>query len=139
MADDKSAEVSRWRPHHIYCERFLADNFPDRGERFDQIGDKIRETMQSGTNTIIEVIEGVDELCQVCSLCQDNRCRSPNGDENAVRKWDAIVLKELGVSYGEKRTAQDFRALIEEKSPLDFCQTRCRWKDVCTVFFRPSG
>ncbi|KAF0122122.1 MAG: hypothetical protein FD151_925 [bacterium] len=134
MTDDNRAEVLRWRPHHIYCEPFLAGNFPDRGERFDRIGDKIRETMQSGTDTIIEVIEGVDELCQTCPLCQNNGCQSPNGDEDAVRKWDAIVLKGLGVSYGEKRSAQEFRALIEEKAPLEFCRTRCRWKDACTVF-----
>jgi hypothetical protein len=134
MTDNKSTEVLRWRPHHIYCEPFLAGNFPDRGERFDRIGDKIRETMQSGTDMMIEVIEGVDELCQTCPLCQNNGCQSPNGDEDAVRKWDAIVLKGLGVSYGEKRSAQEFRALIEEKAPLEFCRTRCRWKDACTVF-----
>lgn len=134
MTDDNRAEVSRWRPHHIYCEPFLTGNFPDRGERFDQIGEKIRETMRSGTDTIIEVLEGVDELCQTCPLCQDNRCQSSNGDEDAVRKWDAILLKGLGISYGEKRTAQEFRALIKQKAPLDFCQTRCRWKDACTVF-----
>jgi hypothetical protein len=134
MTDNKSTEVSRWRPHHIYCEPFLTGNFLDRGERFDQIGEKIIETMRSGTDTIIEVIEGVDELCQTCPLCQNNGCQSPNGDEDAVRKWDAIVLKGLGISYGEKRTAQEFRALIEEKSPLEFCRTRCLWRDACTVF-----
>ncbi|MEW6614907.1 MAG: DUF1284 domain-containing protein [Thermodesulfobacteriota bacterium] len=134
MADDKSDEVSRWRPHHIYCEPFMAGSFPDRGERFDRIGNKIRETMQSGTDTIIEIIEGVDELCQTCPLCNNNRCQSPNGDEDAVRKWDTIVLKGLGVSYGEKRTAREFRSLIKQKAPLDFCRTRCPWKDACTVF-----
>ena len=134
MTGDHRAEVSRWRPHHIYCEQFLTGNFPDRGEMFDQIGDKIRETMRSGTDTIIEVLEGVDELCQTCPLCQDNRCKSPNGDEDAVRKWDAIVLKGLGISYGEKRTAQEFRTLIEKKAPLEFCQTRCRWRGTCSVF-----
>ena len=29
---------------------------------------------------------------------------NPHGNEDKVRKWDAIILKGLGLSYGEKRT-----------------------------------
>ncbi|MFH1623970.1 MAG: DUF1284 domain-containing protein [Pseudomonadota bacterium] len=134
MADHQGLEIAKWRPHHIYCEQFLATDFPDRGEKFDNVAHKIRETIRSGADIIIEVIEGVDELCRFCPLCKDNRCQSPNGNEDEVRKWDAIILKGLGITYGEKMAAKDFRALIKQKTPLDFCRTRCPWRDSCSVF-----
>ena len=134
MIADQSAETLRWRPHHIYCERFLTADFLGRGEKFHQVEQRIRETMKSGTNEIIEVIEGIDELCLACPLCQDDRCQSPNGDEVEVRKFDAIILKGLGISYGDRMTAQEFRSLIEDKAPLAFCRTRCRLKETCKVF-----
>jgi len=133
MVANQSGRISKWRPHHIHCEPFFAINFPDRGENFIQIEHKIKETMRTGTDTLIEVIEGVDELCQACPLCQDNRCHSPNGDENAVRKWDAVILKGLGISYGQKMSAQKFRLLIKEKAPMAFCINKCRWRDNCTL------
>ena len=55
-------------------------------------------------------------------------------NEDKVRKWDAIILKGLGISYGEKRTIQELREIIGRKAPLDFCRTRCPWKAICTIF-----
>ena len=66
------------------------------------------------------VIEGVDELCQVCPLCVDERCSSPLGNEDEVRKWDAILLKELVLPFGSCLTSSEWRALIEQKTRLNF-------------------
>lgn len=127
-------DVIKLRPHNIFCVRFAAPSLPERGEKFNQVEHKLRETLQSGTNLLIEVIEGTDELCQVCPLCQDARCQSPEGDEDEVRKLDAIILKGLGISYGDKMSVKEFRALMDGKAPLAFCRTRCRLKEGCGVF-----
>jgi len=80
---------------------------------------------------LIEVVEGADDLCQECPLCQDGRCQSPDGDETAVRKWDAIVLKTLEAGYGDRLTGAQFMARIKRKVPTSLCLTKCRWKSAC--------
>jgi len=123
----------RLRPHHIMCEPFMVLETFDRGEAFNTLATRIKEALESQADTLIEVHEGTDDLCQFCPLCRDARCQSPDGDETAVRKWDAIVLRGLEISYGDRLTASHFMALIKQKLPLPLCLTKCRWKSVCHV------
>jgi hypothetical protein len=125
--------TERFRPHHILCERFLTLAFPERGEEFARTKRKAVEVIGSQEDTLVEAIEGVDAVCRSCSNCQNDRCESAAGDEGAVRKWDAIILKGLGVTYGETRTAGKWRALISEKAPLPFCTSRCPFRAKCTI------
>jgi hypothetical protein len=115
------------------CEPFLALEAFDRGEAFNALANHIREALESRADTLIEVIEGTDDLCQTCPLCRDARCQSPDGDETAVRKWDAIVLRGMELSYGDWVTAGHLSALIRQKVPLPLCLTKCRWKNNCRV------
>ena len=128
------SQLFKWRPHHILCEQFFTYDFSDRGPEFVQIEQRIKDVIGGDTNGNVEIIEGVDELSDVCPLCVDGMCKSPIGDEQAVRKWDGIVLKGLGLSYGEKISLSDLRALIQEKAPLPFCVQRCPWNTSCAVF-----
>jgi hypothetical protein len=127
-------EETKFRPHHIFCERFLKLEFADRGEEFGWVSQKRSDIIERWDDAVVEVIEGVDEVCRVCSHCQDEHCQSPGGDEQAVRKWDGILLKNLGIEYGEKRTSKEWRALMDQKAPLNFCVTRCPYRSTCTVF-----
>ena len=124
-------EKAKFRPHHIFCLRFAKGESPDRGVEFEQ---SLKHIIQTDDEVLMEAIEGIDELCRVCPDCLDDRCQSPQGNEEAVRKWDSIILKGLGISYGERRTSKEWRMLIEQKAPLDFCQKRCPKKSMCTVF-----
>jgi len=107
---------------------------PDRGEEFERLSQKRRDTIEKEDDVLVEMIEGIDELCQVCPDCRDGRCQNPRGDEEAVRKWDGIILRGLEINYGETRTSKDWRMLINEKAPLNFCKTRCPYRSSCTVF-----
>jgi len=122
------------RPHHIFCDTFFPRGDFQRGGDFDRVMHALRELSDSESDTTIEVVEGVDELCRVCPDCKNNRCESPYGSEDAVRKWDGKILKGLEISYGEARTIKEFHALIRQKAPLAFCRTRCPWREVCSVF-----
>ena len=124
----------KFRPHHIFCERFLKVELPDRGAKFEQVEQRMKDIIQTDDEALVEVTEGIDELCRVCPNCWDDRCQSPLGNEEAVRKWDSIILKGLGISYGETRTSKQWRMLIEQKAPLVFCQTRCPWKSSRSIF-----
>jgi hypothetical protein len=127
-------EKARFRPHHMFCERFLNVTFPDRGGKFEQVSQKRMDTIERQDDVLVEVIEGVDGLCRVCPDCWDERCQNPKGDEEAVRKWDGIILKGLEVNYGETRTSKEWRMLINQKAPLNFCKTRCPYRSNCAVF-----
>ena len=126
-------EKAKFRPHHIFCERFLRIDFQERGEEFQQVEQRTKDIIERGDELLVEVTEGIDELCRVCPNCRDERCQSPQGDEEAVRKFDGIILKGLGISYGETKTSKQWCMLIKQKAPLDFCQTRCPWKLNCTA------
>ncbi|KFZ44035.1 hypothetical protein DS62_04750 [Smithella sp. SC_K08D17] len=79
----------------------------------------------------------LSEYRKSCHVCQDKRCENPFGNEEEVKKWDAKVLKGLGIFYGEEITLRALIALIREKAPLEFCKTRCPWKQICAVFSFP--
>jgi hypothetical protein len=127
-------EKARYRPHHIFCVRFMKGEFPDRGEEFRQASQKTKDILERQLDAMVEVVEGVDQLCQFCPDCQNERCQNPQGGEDAVRKWDGAILKGLGIDYGETKTSSDWFMLIKEKAPLGFCEKRCPWKSSCAVF-----
>ncbi len=107
-------------------------------EAFGTLGRKVKEVFKSSVTTLIEVTEGVDDLCQVCPHCHNNRCEGPDASEETLRKWDAIIREGLGLSYGDKITAERLRALINEKTPLVFC-TRCKVREGCGAFSYKSS
>ena len=132
MVAQSNTSTLKLRAHHICCVPFLAYDFSDRGIKYLQVGNIIKQTLSSEPDSIVMVIEGADELCKVCPLCKGDRCQSPLGDEEAVRKWDAVLLKELGLSFGEALKVRQWQSLIKKKRPFKLCQ-RCRWREVCSV------
>lgn len=134
MTTSQSRVKLRLRPHHIHCGRFSPFNLPDRGDVFNRVGHNTTDILTLSNDSLVEVVEDIDELCRVCPLCQGDRCQSPQGNEEEVRKWDTIILRGLEISYGDSMTAERFRALIDEKAPLDFCRTRCKQREGCGAF-----
>jgi hypothetical protein len=134
MTSDGDQETLRLRPHHIFCDRFLPLDALIRGEEFADAVNKVKELTESESDLTITVTEGPDRLCIACPDYKNDRCESKFGDEEEVRKWDSKIIKGLGISYGQEITVRALLELIEEKAPLEFCQTRCPWKRVCGVF-----
>jgi hypothetical protein len=126
-------EKVKMRPHHLFCLRFLKGEFPERGERYRLADAKIKELLLKEDDVRLEAAEGIDELCLSCTNLGDGGCQSPPGGEEAVRKWDHLLLKGLGIPYGEAMSAGQWRSLIALKAPLDFCRQRCPKKSSCTV------
>lgn len=127
------------RPHHILCVQFLPEGNIGRGDQFKEMETKIKDVMIRHDDTLIEVAEGVDELCGACPDCADGRCNNRYGDEDSVRKWDARIMNGLEISYHDRVRAMDLRSLIRKKAPLAFCRDRCPWRSVCGVFDQNTG
>jgi hypothetical protein len=134
MTSGENPEKLKLRPHHIFCGRFLPLDNLIRGKEFAVALNKIKELTRLGSNLIITVTEGPDQVCKSCPDYRNDRCENPLGNEDAVRKWDSKILKGLDISYGQEITVRALLALISGKAPLDFCQTRCPWKTLCGVF-----
>jgi hypothetical protein len=124
----------RLRPHHLLCLRFFGIEPPDRGNEFECVSREIREILISNEDDLIEVTYGVDYLCGYCPYLGENKCISPFGEEEKVRRWDTRVMDGLNLKYGNRKTAGELRRLINHNAPLDFCRDRCPWKTICTVF-----
>lgn len=124
----------RLRPHHIFCDRFLPLELLIRGEEFARAVDEMKGLTRPESGATIMVTEGPDQLCVHCPDYRNDRCESPAGGEEKVRRWDARILEGLGISYGDRVTVKELLALIEERAPLVFCRDRCPWKAVCRVF-----
>jgi len=127
-------EKIKIRPHHLFCLRFLQIEFPERGEVYRLAEQRMKDLLQKEDHVLLEVSEGVDDLCRSCVDLQGDQCRSPQGSEESVRKWDHLILKGMGISYGDTKTSKQWIELIKQKAPLDYCLTRCPKKPVCTVF-----
>jgi hypothetical protein len=130
-------KTTKLRPHHIFCERFLPLDDLGRGDAFARAIRNMKEMLESEDRVLIEVTEGIDDLCQDCPDRAGDRCENANGNEEKVRKWDSRIAAGLGIAYGERRSAAEFRDLILAKAPLDFCRERCPWKMFCSVFGIP--
>ena len=124
--------VLKLRAHHICCIRFWNVISQERGKDFFDVEKKILDVLLSQPEARVMVVEGVDELCEVCPLCSDGHCVSPYGNEEEVRKWDGILLRELGIPFGSCFTSGEWWNLIERKIPYKICQ-KCHWKEVCGV------
>ena len=132
-ADDrKGRKALRLRAHHICCLPFASFPYAERGTAYQQAFDEAISTLLSQPQAKVTVIEGVDELCQYCPLRIDTHCSSPLGNEEQVRKWDEILLKELGLHFEMCLTAGEWHALIERRTPFIFC-LKCSWRQGCRV------
>jgi len=132
MDDSKDRNILQLRAHHICCEPVIKTEFEERGSEYQQAADKIKRVLLSQPESPVMVIEGADELCRQCPLCIDGRCSSPRGNEDEVRKWDAILLKELGLAFNICLTAGEWQALIKQKTPFKLCH-KCQWQQVCHI------
>lgn len=122
----------RLRGHHIYCLLFSKAQFSNRGSIFLETEARVKQVIRSEPDKIVEIVEGMDDLCRVCPLLVGDQCQSPGGEEQKVRKWDARVLADLGLSVGTILSVCQLQDIFRAKSPIPLC-ARCRWRESCGI------
>ena len=129
-------EIIKLRAHHICCSSLNLMAAADRGAKFAQQQQLIYDMLHSETANI-QVAEGVDYLCAACLYRKGNLCEAPNGGDEGVRKWDAILIRELGISFGTVMSAPKWRTILAAKKPFQLC-TRCNYRSICkTTIAKP--
>ncbi len=122
-----AAPHRRLRPHHLICLRFF------RGEGYDDhFVDNLRGVMSDLERMEVRVVDGPDDVCDCCPHLHGDRCGSPGGGEEEVRRIDALALELLGTSPGMSLC---FDASGIDESILGAwrrgaCQG-CDWEDLC--------
>jgi len=99
-------------------------SYPQRGSAYEDARDKIEHLLQDATASV-EMKTCPDLLCETCPYFDGQGCAHPEGDETAVQKWDAAILKGLGLESGQTLSVAGLKALVKESVPLAFCVNRC--------------
>ena len=123
----------RLRPHHLFC----APGFKGSGgdgytENLRWIADKFWEEPFAP----VEVIDGPDDICAVCTHFKDGICCWGEVGEEAIRAQDTALLKALGLSHGQTTSIAEVRRLFavnpESADEMRKHCVKCRRVDRCT-------
>ena len=126
MEEDNKIINIQLRPHHLCCSNFLGEFDPARGNEYKKIKQRIVDAWNQENNKF-EVKEGPDILCMACTYFNGVSCIHPKGNEEAVRKWDRVMLDGLGLNYGQVIRIKHLKSLIIRKIPMDFCLLKCQY------------
>ncbi len=70
---------------------------------------------------------------------RDYRPHVRSRGEEKVRKWDGILLGELGLTYGTILTSGQLQTIVKSKAPLTFCRKRCRFRTAPSISSGAAG
>ena len=99
----------RLRPHHLFCvQGFHGSGGDEYTENLRWIADKVwKEPF-----TPVEVVDGPDDVCAVCTYLRDGICCWEEVGEEKVRAHDAALFKALGISPGRVTSIAEVRRLL---------------------------
>lgn len=123
----KGTEI-KLRGHHLLC----IQGFQGYGYNREFITNmkEVVNKLKSASNLLIGITDKCDDICAPCPNNIDGKC-----SKEIVTSMDAEVLKNLGISTGEKVKIKDM--FIKIKSNLrkfqEICKN-CEWKKVCLFF-----
>ena len=118
------------RPHHISCLPFLTFDDDGADRAFLNLLTEVKSQLTSPGEVGVMAVEGPDLICQACPSCVDGWCESSLIQEDKVRRLDALLLRELGGSYGDVLCAGEWRTLVGRNWPYRVCRM-CRWRFHC--------
>ena len=117
----------RFRPHHFLCTLgFQGKGYsPEFVQNFSAIKTQLEHPL--GNATIIEVIDGLDQICEACPLNKGNSCRT----QEKITALDDNHKTVLQLRIGEKITWGEAKNRIRKFVTLDtfdqMCAS-CNWK-----------
>lgn len=117
------------RGHHLLCmEGFQGYGYS--GEFTENMAEVVDEYK---SNSEVEVIQGVDVICQFCPFQVEGECKKVKD----VMAFDLEVLKVLGLNPGDRMRREEVAPIIWTMRAIngvmaEYCQ-KCEWKVVCAL------
>jgi hypothetical protein len=129
----------QFRPHHFLCTLgFEGKGYSDEFVRgFQEIADRLRKRGLEGDQTLIEVVENTDSICQPCPNRQGSSCAT----EQKIRALDEAHLKVLGIRVGEVLTWGEAKSRLARNMTIEAHHRACApcsWRSmgVCEAALR---
>ena len=113
----------KFRPHHFLC----AFCFQGKGYSADFV-ENLQQIIKilPLSNTEIEVVDGIDSICNFCPKCHNQECDT----QQKVTKLDKLHAKALGIKNGDvltwPRAEQLIHAKINKTNFHNICSS-CSW------------
>ncbi len=129
MADSLSrGDGLRIRGHHLLC----LPGYQGFGYTEEHVAHmwQVREQLWTHLDTVVEVLDSPDTMCQVCPHLRDGGCVIEPGDEVWVSRRDRRALSLLGLKAGQRLTWGEVLGRIRERvdeAKLARACGKCRW------------
>lgn len=112
------------RGHHLFC--LIGFRGMGYSEEFAENMKRIHTELRKNPKTLIEIIDGVDQICEKYPDCKDYHCLDKN-----IFERDKKVLEKLGLIVGQVITWEEVESRIRKYvTPEDIdvlCYT-CSWR-----------
>lgn len=112
------------RGHHLFC--LLGFKGMGYSEEFAENMKKVHQHLRSNPNTLIQIIEGPDQLCEKYPNDGTYHCQDKN-----IYERDKQILNKLGLKVGQVLTWKEIEAQIKKQAlPKDiqiYCES-CSWR-----------
>lgn len=119
-------EIIKFRPHHFMC----TISFRGKGYSLGFVKNykKIAKQLNEDENTIIEVVEYMDDICSPCpNRLDDVICKT----QDKILKLDKNHKESLELETGQQMTWKEAKNLIKEKMTIEKFHKSCdgcSWK-----------
>ncbi|MEM0302011.1 MAG: DUF1284 domain-containing protein [Archaeoglobaceae archaeon] len=119
--------MHRLRGHHLICLHFF------KGEGYDEeFKKRLREILKN--ISVVEIVEGVDEICEFCPH-NLGYCNYHPEAEKEVKELDNLALRLIKLEIGSKIGWSELKSKIPSvlEDWKNFACRNCEWRVVCNV------
>ena len=121
----------RIRGHHLLCMY----GFRGLGysQAFVENMRRVVDAFLASEPTVVELVEGGDDICSACPHLQDGECRKRLASQEPLASKDSLVLAALGLEARTRHTSAEIRSAISSRiSPEDIRRlcSGCQWLEL---------
>jgi hypothetical protein len=120
--------MSSLRGHHLICLHFF------KGEGYDTVFvENLKHVIDRANREGVMVQRGVDDVCHACQHLEGSECNYRAGNEDEIKRLDALALRLLNLEVGAEGDWGDLEKMLprtfhEWKSRA--CE-KCDWLSTC--------
>ena len=126
----------KFRAHHLLCiQGFQGHGYDDH---FVSKLSFLVESLRSDPNLLIEIVIGVDSICEPCPHHKAGDCVEDQRQNRKISGMDQKVSDLLGLKAGDTRSFQEWvqhvGRRIHTKSQLQNVCGLCEWQSKCSWY-----
>lgn len=112
------------RGHHLFC--LLGYRGMGYSKEYVENMTKLHQTLRNNPETLVELVEGPDHLCEKYPNSGEYHCKDQN-----IYVRDAVILEKMGLRIGETIKWQEIENRVKDFVIPSIIQTvceTCNWR-----------